>query len=321
MNLPNKITLTRIFMIPVFVLFFYLDVMDGWNYLIAAIIFVLAAATDALDGHIARSRNLVTNLGKFLDPIADKVLVATAFILLLTRMEVFYAPFYIFNGGSVAAVLDASYAMTVVAGICVALIMARELIVSGFRMVAAERKLVIAADKLGKVKTTCQDAAIAFLLVGLSFSGSTAGQAIGFIGIVLFFACTVLTVLSGVNYIVKNRQVLTEEKGETQAHSDGSAADTVSKAANSAGGVDGAVEPYYIKVLAAVIKYDVVSLSMIQRKCDIGYIKACRAVEWLEKSGYISPFDENAKTRTILFTKEDFEAKYGDIDKYGEQNE
>src|SRR5699024_10333759 len=123
MNLPNKITLTRIFMIPVFVLFFYLDVMDGWNYLIAAIIFVLAAATDALDGHIARSRNLVTNLGKFLDPIADKVLVATPFILLLTRMEAFYVPFYIFNGGSVAAVLDASYAMTVVAGICVALIM------------------------------------------------------------------------------------------------------------------------------------------------------------------------------------------------------
>ena len=107
--------------------------------------------------------------------------------------------------------------MTVTAGICVALIMARELIVSGFRMVAAERKLVIAADKLGKVKTTCQDAAIAFLLVGLSFLDSTAGQAIGFIGIILFFACTVLTVVSGVNYILKNKSVLTEAKGETQA--------------------------------------------------------------------------------------------------------
>ncbi len=214
MNLPNKITLTRIFMIPVFVLFFYLDVMNGWNYLVAAIIFVLAAATDALDGHIARSRNLVTNLGKFLDPIADKVLVSTAFILLLTRMEAFYAPFSLWG---TSAVIDVSYAMTVTAGICVALIMARELIVSGFRMVAAERKLVIAADKLGKVKTTCQDAAIAFLLVGLSFLDSTAGQAIGFIGIILFFACTVLTVVSGVNYILKNKGVLTEAKGETQA--------------------------------------------------------------------------------------------------------
>ena len=101
MNLPNKITLTRIFMIPVFVLFFYLDVMNGWNYLVAAIIFVLAAATDALDGHIARSCNLVTNLGKFLDPIADKVLVSTAFILLLTRMEAFYAPFSLWGTSAV----------------------------------------------------------------------------------------------------------------------------------------------------------------------------------------------------------------------------
>ena len=209
LNLPNKITLTRIFMIPMFVLFFYLDVMDGWNYLIAAIVFVLAAATDALDGHIARSRNLVTNLGKFLDPIADKVLVSTAFILLLTRGEAFYAPFALFGG---AAVLDAAQAMPVVAGICVALILARELIVSGFRMVAAGRGLVLAADKLGKAKTTAQDAAIAFLLFGMSFMDATAGQTFGFVGLILFFACTVLTVLSGVNYIVRNRQVLVEEK-------------------------------------------------------------------------------------------------------------
>ena len=214
MNLPNKITLTRIFMIPVFVLFFYLDVMDGWNYLVAAIVFALAAATDALDGHIARSRNLVTNLGKFLDPIADKVLVSTAFILLLTRGEAFYAPFALFGG---AAVLDAAQAMPVVAGICVALILARELIVSGFRMVAAERSLVIAADKLGKVKTTCQDASIALLLAGMGFLSSAAGRVIALIGIILFFVCTVLTVLSGVNYIVKNRQVFTEEKGPEEA--------------------------------------------------------------------------------------------------------
>ena len=132
MNLPNKITLTRIFMIPVFVLFFYLDVMNGWNYLVAAVIFVLAAATDALDGHIARSRGLVTNLGKFLDPIADKVLVSTAFIVLLTRSEVFSVPFALFSG---AAMEGALYAMPVAAGICVALILARELIVSGLSLI------------------------------------------------------------------------------------------------------------------------------------------------------------------------------------------
>ena len=214
MNLPNKITLTRIFMIPVFVLFFYLDVMDGWNYLVAAIVFALAAATDALDGHIARSRGLVTNLGKFLDPIADKVLVSTAFIVLLTRSEVFSVPFALFSG---AAMEGALYAMPVAAGICVALILARELIVSGFRMVAAERSLVIAADKLGKVKTTCQDASIALLLAGMGFLSSAAGRVIALIGIILFFVCTVLTVISGVNYIVKNRQVFTEEKGPEEA--------------------------------------------------------------------------------------------------------
>lgn len=211
MNLPNKITLTRIFMIPVFVVFFYLDVLDGWNYLIAAIIFLLAAATDALDGHIARSRGLVTNLGKFLDPIADKVLVSTALILLLTRMEAFSAPFLLFAGANAAVVSGAGYAMPLTAGICVAVILARELIVSGFRMVAAGRGLVLAADKLGKVKTTGQDAAIAFLLVGMSFMDVTAGQTFGFVGLILFFASTVLTVLSGVNYIVKNRQVLVEK--------------------------------------------------------------------------------------------------------------
>ena len=214
MNLPNKITLTRIFMIPVFVLFFYLDVMNGWNYLVAAVIFVLAAATDALDGHIARSRGLVTNLGKFLDPIADKVLVSTAFIVLLTRSEVFSVPFALFSG---AAMEGALYAMPVAAGICVALTLARELIVSGFRMVAAERSLVIAADKLGKVKTTCQDASIALLLAGMGFLSSAAGRVIALIGIILFFVCTVLTVISGVNYIVKNRQVFTEEKKPEEA--------------------------------------------------------------------------------------------------------
>ena len=204
MNLPNKITLARIFMIPLFVVIFYLPVIP-YNYLIAAVVFVLAALTDALDGHIARSRNLVTNLGKFLDPIADKVLVSTAFILLLTEPAVFSAPFLLFNGA-----ISAETAMRITAGVCVAVILARELIVSGFRMVAAERKLVIAADKLGKIKTTCQDVSIAVLLASMSFLETKAGQIAALIGLVFFFLCTFFTVLSGVNYIVKNKQVLTE---------------------------------------------------------------------------------------------------------------
>ena len=198
MNLPNKITLTRIFMIPVFVLFFYLDVMNGWNFLVAAVVFVLAASTDALDGHIARSRGLVTNLGKFLDPIADKVLVSTALILLLTRGGVFEIGF--FSGWGL-----------IVAGICVAVILARELIVSGFRMIAAGRGIVLAADKLGKLKTVFQDASIALILAGMAFIGYEAGVVIAAVGIFCFYICTVLTVVSGVNYVVRNKQVLSEE--------------------------------------------------------------------------------------------------------------
>ena len=198
MNLPNKITLTRIFMIPVFVLFFYLDVMNGWNYLVAAIVFVLAASTDALDGHIARSRGLVTNLGKFLDPIADKVLVSTALILLLTRGWAFEVDFFAGWG-------------LIVAGICVAVILARELIVSGFRMIAAGRGIVLAADKLGKIKTVFQDLSIALILAGMSFVDSRGGEIVVIIGIFCFFICTALTVISGVNYIVRNKQVLSEE--------------------------------------------------------------------------------------------------------------
>ena len=198
MNLPNKITLTRIFMIPVFVLFFYLDVMNGWNYLVAAIVFVLAASTDALDRHIARSRGLVTNLGKFLDPIADKVLVSTALILLLTRGWAFEVDFFAGWG-------------LIVAGICVAVILARELIVSGFRMIAAGRGIVLAADKLGKIKTVFQDLSIALILAGMSFVGSRGGEIVVIIGIFCFFICTALTLISGVNYIVRNKQVLSEE--------------------------------------------------------------------------------------------------------------
>lgn len=203
MNLPNKITLTRILMIPVFVAVFYCGLVSPWCYLAAAVVFVLAAATDALDGHIARSRNLVTNLGKFLDPIADKVLVSTAFIVLLTVPLPFAGTF-----GS---------AGVVTAGVCVAVILARELIVSGFRMIAAGRNLVLAADKLGKIKTTCQDVCISLLLASMPFIDSLAGRIVAYVGLVFFALCTVFTVISGVNYIVKNKQVLKENSEEERA--------------------------------------------------------------------------------------------------------
>ena len=195
MNLPNKITLTRIFLIPVFVLFFYLNF--PYHELVAAAIFAVAAFTDFLDGYIARSRNLVTNMGKFLDPIADKVLVATAFILLLTSPGIFTVA--IEWGWTVAA-------------ICIALIMARELIIGGFRLVAVEKRMVIAADKLGKLKTITQDITIVFLIVLIPFYELSAYKAFCIVGLVLLLLSTVLTVVSGANYIIKNRQVLKDEE-------------------------------------------------------------------------------------------------------------
>lgn len=196
MNLPNKITITRILMIPLFVLFYYLTQLNH-NLLYAAIVFALAAFTDFLDGYIARKYNLVTDLGKFLDPIADKVLVLTAFMLMLTGVN-----------GTVLPALSG--------GICVILVIARELIVSSFRMVAASKNAVIAADKLGKIKTFSQDFAILFLLVGRAFSGYSmtnpnnidAFAVIYLIGFGLMIFSTVMTVISGFNYIYKNRAVL-----------------------------------------------------------------------------------------------------------------
>ena len=185
MNLPNRITLSRIFLIPIFAAVFLIGAIPC-NYFIAAVIFIVAACTDFVDGHIARKRGLVTNLGKFLDPIADKVLVSTAFILLLVRSE------------TLTVMWQESWVI-VVAGICVAIILARELIVSGFRMVAASTGLVLAADKVGKVKTTFQDIAIATLVAGADFFGLlTANKVFNVIGLVSLAIATVLTIWSGV---------------------------------------------------------------------------------------------------------------------------
>ncbi len=196
MNLPNKITLTRIFLIPIFVLLFFLDGILPFAYGYAAILFALAACTDFIDGYIARKYKLVTNLGKFLDPIADKVLVSTAMLLILTMKDSLF--------DNMPYEVDALYIATAV---CICIIMARELIISAFRQIAATRGLVMAADKLGKYKTTFQDVSIFALIFAGSFDG-TAGVVIASIGFVLFALATVLTVWSGISYVVKNKQVL-----------------------------------------------------------------------------------------------------------------
>ena len=201
MNLPNKISMIRIFMIPIFVVVFFLDgvlpAIQGAPiaFGVSAIIFAVAACTDFIDGYIARKYKLVTNLGKFLDPIADKVLVSTAMILLLTMKEV------LFRGWEYSNALYISLA------VCICVIMARELIISAFRQIAAARGLVLAAEKLGKYKTTFQDISIFALLFSASVP-AFAGEIVCWVGLALFAVATILTVWSGITYVVKNKQVL-----------------------------------------------------------------------------------------------------------------
>ena len=201
-NLPNKLTISRMVMIPVFILFFYLDFVG--HFFVALAVFIVASLTDLLDGKIARKYHLVTNLGKFLDPIADKVLVSTAFILMLPASWIF-------------SIFTDSW-MVIVGACGVAIILAREIIISGFRMVAADAGIVIAADIFGKYKTVFQDASIIVLLISAGVieicisSGSSAllevARAVNYIGLIIFAAAVILTIISGVNYIVKNIGIL-----------------------------------------------------------------------------------------------------------------
>ena len=186
MNLPNKLTILRIIMIPVFVAIFFIEAIP-YNYLISAVVFTLAALTDFLDGYIARKYNLVTNLGKFLDPIADKCLVSTALIIMLCPIGLLILPWY----GAIA----------------VAIILARELMISGFRMIAASKDVVLAADKSGKIKTVFQDVSIIVLLVGASVDVGLYSIT-NIVGLSLLGVATLLTLYSGVSYLIKNWSVL-----------------------------------------------------------------------------------------------------------------
>ncbi len=194
-NLPNVLTFSRMLIIPVFVALFYVNFTG--SYFVVWALFAIACITDLFDGAIARKRNLVTNLGKFLDPIADKVLVLTAFIMFLTVPQIFCA-----NLGNW---------MLLVAVCGVLVIVARELIISGFRMVAASSGEVIAADKIGKYKTFAQDLCVGFLLFGEGLRQIDDGMfpvIVNIIGLSLFILSVVLTVASGINYIAKNIHIL-----------------------------------------------------------------------------------------------------------------
>jgi len=177
MNLPNKLTILRVILIPFFVVFMLFDITGTADKWIALVIFCVASLTDMLDGKIARKYNLVTNFGKFMDPLADKLLVCTALICLtsMNRLNV----------------------------IVVLVIIAREFIISGFRLVASDNGIVIAASYWGKFKTVSQMALIIVLIMDL-------GGVWNVVGTVLTWVALILTVVSLIDYIAKNKQVLTQ---------------------------------------------------------------------------------------------------------------
>ncbi len=177
MNLPNKLTILRVLLIPFFVLFTLVDLVPGYSKYIAVLIFIAASLTDLLDGKIARKYNLVTNFGKFMDPLADKLLVCAALICLVSEKLL---PAWM-----------------------VIIIISREFIISGFRLVASDNGLVIAASYWGKFKTTFQMLMIIVLL--LDFGGI-----FDLIGQILIWAALILTVVSLADYLIKNKHVILE---------------------------------------------------------------------------------------------------------------
>lgn len=194
---PNKITILRLCLIPLFVIFFYQSA-EGWK-IAAACVFAFAAFTDFLDGYIARKYNVVTTIGKFLDPIADKVLVSTALISLLSHTKL----------------MGAYDWLPVTFGIFISVILARELIISGFREIAAEKHVVLAAGLTGKIKTIVQDITIIVLLLAIDFRyyiNIEAGKVLIIVGFSLLCLATALTVISGIEYLITNRNVLRNDR-------------------------------------------------------------------------------------------------------------
>ena len=180
MNLPNKLTIFRVILIPFFVFFMLAPYFPDNGKYIAVAIFIIASLSDMLDGKIARKYNLVTNFGKFMDPLADKLLVCSAMICLVAT-------------GQLASWI-------------VIIIISREFIISGFRLIAADNGIVIAASYWGKFKTVFQMLMIIVLILDIQNAGFQV------LGVILTYVALILTVVSLIDYIVKNKQVLKEQK-------------------------------------------------------------------------------------------------------------
>ena len=195
MNWPNRLTMLRVFMIPVFVALLMLSPVLSWGRYAAAGVFIAACLTDMLDGKIARKYNLITDFGKFMDPLADKLLVVSALITLVFLRN-FTEEQHLFN----------AEAENIIFTVVVLLIVAREFIISGFRLVAAGQGIVLAASKTAKVKTTFQMIMTIAMILHFNFLPFLILEWI------LILASLVLTIWSLIEYLVKNASVLKDAR-------------------------------------------------------------------------------------------------------------
>lgn len=277
MNIPNRITVSRMCFVPL-VLFFFLADFVPYGKLVAAVLFGVAALTD-IDGKIARKLNQVTDLGKFLDPIADKVLITSGLLLICS---------YPIAGEGISQPLP--IVLPVWLGIvCVVIILSRELIISAFRQIAATKNLVLAADYTGKVKAVFQDVTVflymVFAFVVAQFYPTIQGvpyTVINIVLLVLLVATTILTIISGLNYIIKNKQIFkTNDKQSKQM-------------------------PYDLiipSVLKTFFEEGVLSVNKIADRFNMNYSRAEKIIDDMAELGYIS---DEGNEREILLTEEEY---------------
>ena len=324
MNTPNKITLSRLLLLPI-IIFFYLADFIPYGRLVATIVFIIACLTDFLDGYLARKHNQVTDLGKFFDTIADKVLIMTGLILIIA------APIK----GSAPIVFP-----TYLGVICVIIILAREFIVSALRQIAASRGIVLAADMGGKVKATIQYVSVSlymfyaffitdiYPLIEKEVAEKTTGI-ISFILMIILIAATILTIYSGASYLIRNRKVFKtdkndnfvnhdelddiedeienesltdEEKSEEQVQYTENAFSELEESVN-----EQKLSEEQIGAMQTFFKFEKVTATLLQQEMKLSTYKSSKIVSELENLGLISK--PEGRNRKLLITKEEFDKK------------
>jgi CDP-diacylglycerol--glycerol-3-phosphate 3-phosphatidyltransferase len=283
MNLPNKITLSRIILLPVF-LAVGLIPFPG-SYFVALGLFILLAVSDFLDGHIARKYNLVTDLGKFLDPIADKLLCTTGLLLLIV------------SNVNTEAIIPHPFGI-----ICVFLILLRDYAITGLRQIAQLKGVIIPADKLGKIKANFQYVmtVFGFLVGGLreinSVKDTVVFEYITYVFYGVVAITTLMVVISGISYLVKNKNIFAEKKNEKET----SSTEIVDE-----------FDSMFKDSLKFFLKSKKASASSLQSYFSIGYPRANKILTEMENAGYISKADNNGR-RTLYITQQEYEDKFGE---------